>query len=134
MSLTAVVLDTNVFVAAGFKPRSASGQIVEQVRSGQLRMIWNESTRAETQYILDKIPRLAWSHVAELFRDEDRHDRMVRNHAFSEIQDPDDRKFAALAHAANVTLVTNDRDLLTCRDALPVKILTPGEFWSNYSM
>jgi predicted nucleic acid-binding protein len=32
-----VILDTNVFVAAGFNPGSASARIVEQVRAGHLR-------------------------------------------------------------------------------------------------
>ena len=43
----AVVLDTNVFVAAGFNPRSASARIVDAVKHGQVRMVWNDATRRE---------------------------------------------------------------------------------------
>ena len=32
-----VILDTNVFVAAGFSERSASARIIEAVREGRLR-------------------------------------------------------------------------------------------------
>jgi hypothetical protein len=39
MPLATVVLDTNVFVAAGFNPRSASARIVEAVKRGQVRMV-----------------------------------------------------------------------------------------------
>ena len=45
MSGPAVVLDTNVLVAAGFNPRSASARIVNAVKQGKLHMLWNEATR-----------------------------------------------------------------------------------------
>ena len=35
------MLDTNVFVAAGFNPGSHSAWLVEAVRDGRLRMIWD---------------------------------------------------------------------------------------------
>jgi len=34
-----VVLDTNVFVAAGFNPGSHSARLVEAVHDGRLRMV-----------------------------------------------------------------------------------------------
>jgi hypothetical protein len=36
-------MDTNVLVAAGFNPRSASARIIEEVRSGELRLILERS-------------------------------------------------------------------------------------------
>ena len=42
-----VVLDTNVFVAAGFNRGSHSAWLVEAVRDGRLRMVWDNATRAE---------------------------------------------------------------------------------------
>ncbi len=47
-----VVLDTNVFVAAGFNSRSASARIIKAVRLRQIRMIWNDATRTEIELIL----------------------------------------------------------------------------------
>jgi len=67
-----VVLDTNVFVGAGFNPESASAELVRQVRDGALRMPWTEATRAEVERILTKIPPLSWDDVRGLFREEDR--------------------------------------------------------------
>ena len=127
----AVILDTNVFVAAGFNPRSASARIVEQVRSGQLRMIWNDQTRRDTQHILSKIPPVSWSRVAELFREEDRFDGPTYPEKFDYIPDADDRKFAALSKATGVALITNDDHLLSNRDRAGLEILTPREFWDR---
>lgn len=123
-----VILDTNVFVAAGFKPQSASARILEQVRSGWLRMIWNEQTRRETQYILEKIPPLSWDCVAELFRSEDQHHDEIDPGRFDYIPDPDDWKYAALATATRAVLLTNDDDLLSNRDRARLEILTPREY------
>jgi predicted nucleic acid-binding protein len=130
LSQPAVILDTNVFVAAGFNRRSASARIVEQVRSGQLRMIWNDQTRRETQYILSKIPRVSWSSVADLFREEDRYDGETSPEKFDYIPDADDRKFAALSDATGAVLITNDDHLLSNRDRAGLKILTPREYLS----
>ena len=47
-----VVIDTNVFVAALFNPRSASARILEGVREGRFRLIWNQPTRSETEMIV----------------------------------------------------------------------------------
>jgi len=55
-----IVIDTNVFVAAGFNPRSASARILTGLREGRFRLIWNEPTRRETEMILRRIPRLDW--------------------------------------------------------------------------
>ena len=132
MSVAAVILDTNVFVAAGFKRNSAAARILEQVRSGQLRMVWNEATRRETEYILKKIPPLSWDGVAELFRDEDCYGDATAAEAFDHISDRDDRKYAALAAAAGVVLLTNDDHLLRSRDLSRIEILTPAEYWRQY--
>jgi predicted nucleic acid-binding protein len=61
------VLDTNVFVAAGFNPGSDSARLVEAVRGGQLRMIWDDATHAEIEHVLRRIPRLLWTRNADLF-------------------------------------------------------------------
>jgi predicted nucleic acid-binding protein len=71
-SAEAVILDTNVFVAAGFNPTSNSARLVDGVRTGNLRMVWNEATREEIERILRMIPRLSWDKIAPLFREKDR--------------------------------------------------------------
>ncbi|HKK30870.1 MAG TPA: PIN domain-containing protein [Alphaproteobacteria bacterium] len=121
-----VILDTNVFVAAGFNLKSASAKLLEEIEAGRLALIWNQATRRETQSVLDRIPPLGWRDVHCLFNPEFQHGDEGRLSAVSFVEDPADRKFAALAVASGAPLVTMDEDLLTHRDRLDV--LTPGEF------
>jgi predicted nucleic acid-binding protein len=88
MSSTAVILDTNVFVGAGFNPRSASARIISEIRAGRLRMIWNDATRREIERILRKIPPLSGMEIADLFRDDDRHEGDTHAEQFTHVTDP----------------------------------------------
>jgi putative PIN family toxin of toxin-antitoxin system len=132
MPLSAVVLDTNVFVAAGFNRRSASAKIVDALKQGQLRMVWNDATRREIERILQRIPPLRTQAIAELFRPADRFTAETHPERFADIPDPDDRKFAALAHAAGAILISNDAHLLGYRGPLDLTVLTPGAFWRRH--
>jgi predicted nucleic acid-binding protein len=78
--------------------------------------------------ILRRIPRIEWQKAADLFRPEDEFTGPVDPAAFIVIADPDDRKFAALAAAANVPLVTSDKLVLAQRGKIGIEIVTPGEF------
>src|SRR5213082_1495115 len=61
-----VVLDTNVFVAAGFNPGSHSARLVEAVRDGRLRMVFDDAIHAEIEHVMRQIPRLSWTRIADL--------------------------------------------------------------------
>jgi uncharacterized protein len=123
-----VVLDTNVFVAAGFNPGSHSARLVAALRDGRLRMVWDDATRAEIEHVLRQIPPLSWTRVADLFRPEDRFPGATNPQDFSCVPDPADRKFAALADAAHAPLVTSDAGLLRAGGQLAVPVLKPSEF------
>jgi predicted nucleic acid-binding protein len=123
-----VVIDTNVFVAAGFNIRSASASILAAVREGRFQLIWNKPTRRETETILRRIPRLDWERVADLFQPEGEFAGPVDPDAFVMIADRDDRKFAALSAAAKTPLVTNDNHVLAQRNLLGIEVLTPRAF------
>lgn len=125
------MLDTNVVVAAGFNPGSHSARLVAAVRAGDLRMPWCAATAGEIRKTLDRIPRLSWSAVADLFRLEARYAGPLATDHLSIIPDPADRAFAALAEAAGATLISSDRHLLGCRADLPNVVLTPREFWKQ---
>lgn len=122
-----VVLDTNVFVAAGFNERSASARLVEAVSNGELDLIWDEETRREIEHVVRKIPRLKNSVLDGLFRDEHRFDGETHPEAYGQVPDPADRKFAALGAAADAILITQDDHLLGERDSLDVEVLRPSE-------
>lgn len=122
-----VVLDTNVFVGAGFNPGSASAALLRAVEDGRLRMPWSDATRAEVERILRKIPPLAWSDVEGLFREEDHVEGEPDPGGLEWIPDPDDRPFAALARSAEAALVSADDDLLGGRERAGFPVWTPGE-------
>ena len=123
-----VVIDTNVFVAALFNPRSASAGILEGVRERRFRLIWNQPTRRETEMILRRIPHIDWQKVADLFRPEEEFTGPVDPAAFTVIADSDDRKFAALSAAADAPLVTSDKLVLAQQGTIGIEIVTPRDF------
>jgi len=123
-----IVIDTNVFVAAGFNPRSASARVLAAVRQGRFQLIWNKPTQRETEMILRRIPRLDWERVAILFQPEGEFTGPVDPDAFVLVRDLDDRKFAALSAAAKRPLVTNDHHLLADRNIIGIDALTPRAF------
>jgi predicted nucleic acid-binding protein len=126
--VTRIVIDTNVFVAAGFNPRSAAARILAAVREGRIQLIWNEPTRRETELILRQIPPLDWESVADLFRAESEFLGPVDPESFVFVPDPADRKFAALSVAAQTPLITNDNHLLAHKNSIGVDVLTPRAF------
>jgi len=128
MLMRRIVVDTNVFVAAGFNPGSAAARILAGVREGCFQLIWNEPTRRETELILRQIPHLDWERVADRFRPETEFLGPVDPESFVFVPDPEDRKFAALSVATQTPLVTNDNHLLSHKDRIGVDVLTPRAF------
>ena len=123
-----VILDTNVFVAAGFKPTGSSAAIIDAVRNRRLPMAWSEATRAETQNVLRRIPPLRWERFSDVFDLAWEYRGTIDLTPFELIADPQDRKFAALAAATGGILVSSDGHFLSCRDKLPIPVFTPREF------
>lgn len=123
-----IVIDTNVFVAALFRPESHAARVLERVRRGDVRMIWNASTRNETRAIVTKIPPISWASVESLFSPNDEYTGATDTDRFTRIPDPEDRKFAALAFETGALLLSGDDDLLEHQEALDILVLTPREF------
>lgn len=121
------VFDTNLFVGAGFNPRSSSAELLRRAGDGEIALIWSEATRRETAHILRRIPRLRWEEAEPLFRPGRKHPD-GDPHAFDFVEDPDDRKFAALAAVSGATLVTSDDHLLRHRGRGDLVIATPSAF------
>ena len=61
------IFDTNVFVGAGFNRQSASAELIEAVRTGEITLVWDAATQDETRRVLTKIPRVSWEAVTYLF-------------------------------------------------------------------
>jgi predicted nucleic acid-binding protein len=129
-----VILDTNVFVAAGFKPAGSSAAIIDAVRNRRLPMAWSEATRAETQSVLRRIPPLGWERFSDLFDPAGEYCGAIDLTPFEMVADPQDRKFAALAAATGGILVSSDGHFLSCRDELPIPVFTPREFAEHMAL
>jgi uncharacterized protein len=123
-----VILDTNILVAAGFKRGSGAARIVDAIRRGDCRMVWNDSTRRENEAVLRRIPPLDWEEFSVLFAPEGEFSGVTAAGLFGRIEDPEDRKFAALAFATGAIVISSDAHLLSCRDELPITVLTAREF------
>ena len=123
-----IVIDTNVFIAAGFNPRSAAAHILAGVREGRFQLIWNGPIRRETELILRQVPHLDWERVADLFQPETEFLGPADPNSFDFVPDPEDRKFAALSVAAQTPLITNDNQLLSHEHSIGVDVLTPRAF------
>lgn len=130
--MTTVVLDTNVLVAAGFNRDSASADILRLARQGELRIVWDQATLDETRQVIGRIPPLQWQQFQDLFKGEHQFTGGCHPEALSVIADPQDRKFAALAQAADALLISSDDHLLGVRDQLPVTVLTPRQFIDRF--
>jgi predicted nucleic acid-binding protein len=122
-----LVLDTNIFVAAAFNPRSSSARILRGIEKDLFALVWNDATRRETETILRRIPRIDWNRFKHLFRPEWKSTAATHPETFAEVEDPDDRKFAALAAASGAVLVTNDRHLLDHRSTKRFEVAEPTE-------
>lgn len=120
------ILDTNIFVGAGFNRRSASAKLIHAARTGEIMLVWDAATQDETRRILTRIPRLSWEIVANAFLPENEWIRGTDLAAAAFVEDPEDRKFAALSLATRATLVSSDSDLLDHRERL--EVMPPTEF------
>ena len=121
------VLDANVFVAAGFRPASASGRLVEAACDGRLVAVWAEATRAEAERVVSQIPPLRGVDLDGAFRPSGRWGGPLDLGPFAHVAGRLDQTLAALAAAASVPLVTADRPLAEGARAAGVAVLRPAE-------
>jgi predicted nucleic acid-binding protein len=128
-----VVADTNVFVAAAFERRSASARLLERSRAGEPKLVWSDATRAETEFIVGRIPPLRSFDLAPYFTPDGRFEGPLDPSAYAFVVDPADRPFLALAEATGADLVTNDVHLLEHRARAGVRIVTPGEYERGFA-
>ena len=126
MTVTRVVLDTNVLVAAAYNAASASRRIVEACLGGELTPVLSPALRREYEFVLARAahgrPYLERIH------------RLVDGAEIVEpaetpgvvADDPDDDKLVSAALAAGATLVTNDAHLLAIAGHEGLKVVRPA--------
>ena len=134
-------MDTNVWLAGLFKPRSeiASRTVIEEIKSGRLRLcvsgaISGELTTTAIKFgtceggLEPAIRELFWA----LCRGFVRCEPTVKLYACA--AHPDDNKFIDCAREANATIISKNLHLLdldgeiASRSGVPIKIVTPEDF------
>ena len=128
MPVPSVVIDTNVLIAAAFKPASDSARLIGAVRDRRVRLVWNGETLAETRTLMRRIPPVSFEAVEDLFEDSHRAEDGLDTSGFCSVSDPDDRKFAALAAFSGATLVSLDAHLLEAARRGDYLACTPSAF------
>jgi putative PIN family toxin of toxin-antitoxin system len=127
VSVTRVVLDTNVLVAAAYDPASASRRVVEACLTGELTAVVSPALRREYESVLARAAR------GQPYRE--RIHRLVDGAEIVEpaetpgvvADDPDDDKLVAAALAAGAALVTNDAHLLAIAGHEGLKVVRPAD-------
>jgi putative PIN family toxin of toxin-antitoxin system len=126
VTVTRVVLDTNVLVAAAYNSASASRRVVEACLDGELAAVLSPALRREYEFILaraargrpylERVHRLVnGAQVVEPAQTP----RVVAG-------DPEDDKLVSVALAAGAILVTNDAHLLAMAGHEGLKVVRPA--------
>lgn len=122
------MLDTNVFVAAAYKPESSSRRLLDAVGAGRATLLVSPAVFGEYRKVLPKAVKSTdaerqireWLAGAEAV-DAGRGRRVVRD-------DASDDKFVALAVAGRAdAIVSSDGHLLDLAGKIDVPVLRPGE-------
>ena len=122
-----LVLDTNVFVAAAYKPESSSRRLLDAVEEGRATLLVSPPVFGEYRKVLPQAVRSPdaekrireWIARAEAV-EAGRGERVVR-------EDASDDKFVALATAGRAdAIVSSDGHLLDLAGRLDVPVLRPG--------
>lgn len=124
-----VVLDTNLFVAAYWNPRSASARILAAGEAGELRVLYSPAIVHELRLILRNARTSAafQARVTALLAEAmevhpTQNPRRVP-------EDPDDDKFLSCALAGDAEyLISSDAHLLRLDAMDGVRIIPPGRF------
>jgi uncharacterized protein len=124
-----LVLDTNVLVAAGYAPQSASRKIVESCLARRWTPLVSTAVRAEYERMLRQALRREEyrPRLQALLESMERIEPAETPRVVPE--DPDDDKLVALAVAGGATaLISNDQHLLCLTPYRGIIIVTPGRF------
>ena len=124
-----IVVDTNVLVASCYSPGSASGEIVDACRRGEVTLIVTPAVQREYERIIPRAVRkqgprqrlLETLDLAEVVHPEST-PRVVD-------EDPEDDKFFAAAVAGGAeALVTNDEQVLRVGIYQGVRVTQPAAY------
>ena len=128
-----IVLDTNLFIAAYWRPRSVPARILETCRRGEYVAVWSEELRREVENILTRIRvrRAFCDKVAAVFAA----GRQVtpRRRVRALTADPSDNMLLECAQTGRAGFViTSDRAVLALATYGQTAIVMPSVFWTQH--
>lgn len=129
-----VVIDTNSLIDADSDEYNFSNRIIDKVIAGEIEAYANSATLQENKFIAPKklkdqnfLIKLEyfWSAVKPV-------ESLKGLNVV--VEDPEDNKILESAISARADyLITSDKHLLKLEKFEGVKIVRPGEFWSQYN-
>ena len=126
-TVTRVVLDTNVLVAAAYNSASASRRIVEACLVDELTPVSSPALRREYEFILPRAAR-GRPYLERIHRLVDGAEIVEPAQTPRVVaDDPEDDKLVAAALAAGAILVTNDAHLLAIAGHEGLKVVRPAD-------
>jgi putative PIN family toxin of toxin-antitoxin system len=130
-----VVVDTNVLLAGVLSQKSASGQIIQLWKGGELQFYVNQGILDEYFQVLGLFVDDSTMRRWQIWLTHPRNVSVVHTYLpkYSELRDPTDNPFLAAAVFAEVQyLISRDNDLLVLKTFQGVRIVTPEEFMRLY--
>jgi len=130
-----VVVDTNIFVSSFFggNPR----EVIDLWKSGKITLCLSSAILDEYIDVLNRIGLKEEDELKELLSLFSRGFNLLFTTKTPEIQivnnDPDDDKFIECAVALKAhTVITGDREILSIKEYMGIRILTPQQFLEKY--
>lgn len=124
-----IVLDTNLFVAAYFNPRSNSARILNGCLDSKYQPIFTPAIIKEANYILTQIK------VRQEYKDKVKKlikkGKLIKNTPRVKMvsADPEDDKFLSCSAEGGANyLITSDEHLLKIKEFRKAKIIKPSQF------
>jgi putative PIN family toxin of toxin-antitoxin system len=126
-TITRVVLDTNVLVAAVYNPDSASRSVVEACLDGKLQAVLSPALHREYEFILARAARgrLYLERIQRLLDSAEGVEPAQVPRVVPD--DPEDDKLVAAALAGRAVLVTNDAHLLAVAGHEGLQVVRPAD-------
>ena len=122
-----IVVDTNILVAAYFKPHSFSAKILQLAEKGVAQIYWSLPLYREAKKILDFLPQKDRERIlTQVFKPRFKISSLPKVEIVSE--DPEDNKVLACASGGQVDMIiSNDKHLLQIEEFEGIKIVSSKE-------
>ncbi len=124
-----VVIDTNLFIAGRWNPKSNSNKILDMVLNDEINAVYTYEIKNENLYILEKV-RPSKDFLDKIIRYYQHAEKVFPTRKVNVCkEDPSDNRFLEAADAGNVEyIISSDKHLLDIGFFAGARIVKPYEF------